>query len=143
MYFNFENREDGKRFTYFSKEREVRGEKVTHTDKSVFGNLSEGIKVGEKNGQPIWENDYWSVTFCGKAYEKALQLADKTRIVAVEFNIRNKYYEPTRKSYPQITITDFDVLESSSTNVSGEGFKDIPEELSKEVPFNNENEKKA
>lgn len=137
MYFRFENREEGKRFTFFKKEREVKGQMVGHTEKSVFGTLSDGIKTGENNGRPIYENDYWNVSLCGKAYEKALQLEDNTRIVAVEFNIRNPYYKPTKKSYPQITITDFDVLENTENNTeSGDKeFKEVPKELEKDMPF--------
>lgn len=135
MYLKFEDRTQGKRFTFFSKEREVNGQKVNHTDKCVFGTLSEGIKTGENNGQPIWENDYWNVTFCGKAYEKALQLKDKDRIVVVEMNVRNVYWKPTKKSYPQITVTDFDVLENA-TNNAGDGFMNVPDGIDEELPFN-------
>lgn len=110
MYIKFENREDGKRFTFFSNERTINGEKVKHTDKSVFGTLSEGIKTGENNGQPIYENDYWNVTFCGKAYNEALALKDKDRISVVEMNVRNVYSQKTKKTYAQIMITDFDVI---------------------------------
>lgn len=80
MYIKIENQENARRFTFFKKERIVKGEKVYNTDKSVFGTLSEGIKVGEVNGQAVWENDYWNVTFCGKAYEKALTLKDKDKV---------------------------------------------------------------
>ena len=134
MYFKIEDRNQGKRFTFFSKEREINGKKVSHTDKSVFGTLSEGIKTGENNGQPIYENDYWNVVFCGKAYEKALQLADKDRISVVECNIRNQYWKPTKKSYPQIMVMDFDVLESAGTG--GEGFMNVPDGIDEELPFN-------
>ena len=110
MYIKIEDREQGRRFTFFLREKEIKGEKVTHTDKCVFGTLSEGIKTGENNGQPIWENDYWNVTFCGKAYEKALALKDKDRVCVVEMNIRNIYHKASKRSYPQITVTDFDII---------------------------------
>lgn len=110
MYIKFENREEGKKFTFFTNERMINGEKIKHTDKSVFGTLSEGIKTGENNGQPIYENDYWNVTFCGKAYNEALALKDKDRISVVEMNIRNVYSKKTKKSYAQIMVTDFDVI---------------------------------
>lgn len=110
MYIKFENREEGKRFTFFTNEKIINGEKMKHTDKSVFGTLSEGIKTGENNGQPIYENDYWNVTFCGKAYNEALALKDKDRISVVEMNIRNVYSKKTKKSYAQIMVTDFDVI---------------------------------
>lgn len=134
MYFKFEDRQ-GKRVTFFSAERIVNGEKITHTDKSVFGTLSEGIKTGENNGKPIYENDYWNVMFCGKAYEKALKLENKTRIVLVEFNIRNQYYKRSKKTYPQIMVTDFDIMETEISNTGNE-FVDIPDGIDIEMPFN-------
>ena len=134
MYIKFENREQGRRFTFFSREREINGTKVTHTEKSVFATLSEGIKTGENNGQPIWENDYWNTVFCGKAYEKALALKDKDRICVTEMNVRNVYHKPSKKSYPQITVTDFDVIVSN--HVDNEGFMNIPDNIDEELPFN-------
>lgn len=131
MYIKFEERANGKRFTFFKREKEVNGEKVNNTDKSVFGTLSEGIKVGEKNGQPIWENDYWNATFCGKAYEKALTLKDKDRVVVTEMNIRNIYSQNTKKSYPQITVTDFDLY---VPNAEGNGENFVSDEDN--LPFN-------
>lgn len=132
MYIKFEDREKGKRFTFFTREREVNGEKVTHTDKSVFGTLSEGIKTGENNGQPIYENDYWDVTFCGKAYEKALSLKDKDKVCVTEMNVRNVYFKPTKKTYPQIMVTDFDVI-AAEENADKDGFVPITD---KDVPLN-------
>ena len=110
MYIKIENKEQGRRFTFFSREKEVDGKKVTHTDKSVFSTLSEGIKTGENNGQAIWENDYWNTIFCGKAYEKALLLEDKTRIAITEMNIRNRYSKKTNREYPQILVFDFELI---------------------------------
>lgn len=110
MYIKFENRENGRKFTFFSKERKINGEDVKMTEKCVFGVLSEGIKTGENNGKPIFDNDYWNTTFCGKAYEKAKDLKDRERIMVVEMNIRNIHSSKTGKSYPQITVTDFDVI---------------------------------
>lgn len=115
MYIKFENRENGKKFTFFSSERTIDGEQVKMTDKCVFASLSEGIKTGENNGQPIFENDYWNATFCGKAYEKAKELKDKDRIIVVEMNIRNRYIN--KKSYPQITVTDFDVVSATDASL--------------------------
>lgn len=136
MYIKFDNREKGKRFTFFSKEREIGGQKVTHTDKCVFGTLSEGIKTGENNGQAIWENDYWNVTFCGKAFEKAMSLKDKDRVSVVEMNIRNVYSKNTKKSYPQITVTDFDVMSNNQMQGGTDGFMNIPDNIDEELPFN-------
>lgn len=147
MYIKFEDKEKGKRFTFFSKEREIKGEKVVHTDKSVFATLSEGIKTGENNGQSIWENDYWDTVFCGKAYEKALELKDKDRIIVTEMNIRNIFYKPNKRSYPKIMVTEFFVPESepqvnqevdhgTADAVSEEEFMDIPDEIDEDLPFN-------
>lgn len=135
MYIKIENREQGRRFTFFSREKEVNGVKVTHTDKTVFGTLSDGIKTGENNGQAIWENDYWYTSFCGKAYEKAMTLTNKTRISVTEMNIRNIYSKNTKKSYPQITVTDFDILSQNPQGVNEE-FMSIPDDINEELPFN-------
>lgn len=136
MYIKFENREDGRRFTFFQKEREVNGSKVQSTDKCVFGTLSEGVKTGENNGKPIYENDYWSVTFCGKAYAEALALKDFDKISVVEMNVRNVYSKNTKKSYPQITVYDFDVVSVSNVNEAGDdGFIPVPTGDEDELPY--------
>lgn len=139
MYIKFENREQGKRFTFFPREREINGKKCNHTDKSVFGNVSEAIKVGEVNGQPQYEYDSWDARFCGKAYEKARNLVSKDKICVVEMNIRNVYHKESKKNYPQIMITDFDVI--GETGVAGNGnsgdeFLPIPDGVDEETPFN-------
>lgn len=134
MFIRFEDREQGRRFTFFHNEKTINGEKVDHTDKCVFGSLSEGIKTGENNGQPIWENDYWNTTFCGKALEKALTLNDKDRICVVEMNIRNIYSKNTKRSYPQITVTDFDIMASNGSHTDENGYMNIPENA-EELPF--------
>lgn len=126
MYIKLE-KEQAKRFTYFTKEKEINGVKVGSTEKIVFGTLSEGIKTGENNGHPIWENDYWDASFCGKAYQKALELEDKTRISITEMNIRNVYSKNTKKAYPQIMVTEFEVLEPDQDTSS----------LESEMPFKN------
>lgn len=118
MYIKFDNREEGKRFTFFKNERTINGEKVSKTDRSVFATLSEGIKTGENNGKPIYENDYWNATFCGKAYNEALLLKDKDRISVVEMNIRNRYNKESKKNYPQIMVTDFDIISDGEAGTS-------------------------
>ncbi len=110
MYFKFDS-DNAKRMTFFSREVEINGQKVNHTDKAVFSSLSEGIKVGEENGQSVYENDYWNTVFCGKAYQKALFLKDKDRVNILEMNIRNPYNKERKKSYPQITVMDFELVE--------------------------------
>lgn len=137
MFIKYENREQGRRFTFFLREREINGVKTDRTDKSVFATLSEGIKTGESNGVAIWENDYWNATFCGKAYEKALTLDSKDRISVVEMNVRNIYSKNTKKSYPQITVTDFDVIGCTKNGHScdNEEFMTLPDN-DEGLPFN-------
>lgn len=129
MYIKLTN-ETGRKFTFFTRERVVNNEKVTHTEKSVFATLSEGIKVGEKNGQPLWENDYWDTVFCGKAYQNALDLKDKTRIIVTEMSIRNRYSKETKRNYPQIMVTEFIVASeeqnSGSENVDSNSDEELP-----------------
>lgn len=139
MYIKFDDKEKGKKFTFFKQEREINGQKIAHTERTVFGNLSEGIKVGEKNGQPIWENDYWNTVFCGKAYEPALALHNKDRIVVTEMNVRNVIRN--KKSYPQIMVTEFHVISSQNggepeTVNEQEDFVDIPAGIDGDMPFN-------
>lgn len=133
MYIKIENRNQGKRFTFFSREREINGEKVNYTEKSVFASLSEGVKVGEKNGQAIWENDYWNTLFCGKAYEKARTLKNKDKICVIEMNVRNLYFKNTKKSYPQIMVTDFDVISNENSN---DVYMNVPDSMDEDLPFN-------
>lgn len=128
MYIKFEEGQKGRYFTFFAKEKKVMGEMVNFTDKSVFATLSEGIKTGENNGKVLWENDYWDTIFCGKAYQEALNLKDKDKIVVKEMIIRNRYVKEKKKSYPQIMVTDFVI---DDKNAGLEGF----EEVDGETPF--------
>lgn len=140
MYIKFDDKEKGKKFTFFKQEREINGEKVTHTERTVFGNLSEGIKTGENNGQPIWENDYWNAAFCGKAYEQALTLHNKDRIVVTEMNVRNICRN--KKNYPQIMVTEFHVVASRNNAAEPEEtegkeeFMPIPDGMDEGLLFN-------
>ncbi len=142
MYFKIDNKEKGKKFTFFKKAREVNGVKVDYTDKTVFGLLSDGIKTGEVKGKATWDNDYWNVAFCGKAYEKALTLHNKAQISVTELSIRNIYSTKTKKSYPQITVTEFDIINNGTpaenageTENTGDGFYNVPDDLGDETPF--------
>lgn len=111
MYIKFEDREKGKLFTFFSREIEMNGEKVSMTEKCVFGTLSDSVRVGEVNGKTVYEHDYWNGVFCGKALEKAKNLKNKDRICVTEMIIRNRYIKEKRTSFSQICVTDFDILE--------------------------------
>lgn len=144
MYIKFDDPEKGRRFTFFTREKEINGEKVNHTDKSVFATLSEGIRTGENNGQAIWVNDHWNALFCGKAYERALQLKNMDRVIVTEMNVRNIYYAPQHRNYPQIMVTDFYAPEEQPENcedalpeeANEDGFMNIPDGLDEELPFN-------
>lgn len=113
MYIKFDDREKGKFFTFFSREVEKNGTKLRMTEKCVFATLSEAVRVGEANGKPLYEYDYWNATFCGKALEKAKTLKDKDKVQVTEMNVRNRYVSGRKMNYPQITVTDFDILEKS------------------------------
>lgn len=131
--------DNGRKFTFFTS-KDKGGKVKENTDKTVFGTLSEGIKVGEVKGITQYENDYWNARFCGKAYEKALTLTDQTRVVVTEMTIRNKRDAQTKRTYPQIMVTDFFVPEApmQNENVSRkqadeEGFMPIPDGLGEEL----------
>ena len=68
----------------------------------------------------------------GKALDKARSMEDGTRIIVVEMNIRNVYSKTTRRSYPQITVTDFDINESQHFDENEDMFANMAEE---EMPF--------
>lgn len=137
MYIKFERDPEGhngKRFNFFKRDIIKKdGEKIDHTDKSVFGTISEAIKTGENNGEPIFVYDNWNAVFCGKAYAKAMQLRDKDKIKVYEMNVRNVYYAQSKKTYPQITVTDFDVV-GTDANAS-EDFNNISPDLEDDLPF--------
>ena len=63
MFFKFDDREKGKKFTFFKNGKVINGEKIFETDKCVYGTLSDGINKVGKDGKSAWENDYWNVTF--------------------------------------------------------------------------------
>lgn len=121
MYFKLDEI-NGKKVSFFKKEKEVKGVKLYNTDKSVFANLSDGIKTGENNGKPIWDNDIWDTIFCGKCYERALELKDRERIAITEFAIRNKYSKTLKKNFPSLIVYDFIIL-----NTNDDDFVQAPE----------------
>lgn len=47
---------------------------------------------------------------------------------------RNVYHKPSKKSYPQITVTDFDVVGERATG-DKDGFMNIPDGIDEELPF--------
>lgn len=97
--------EKGNIVTYFVDEN------GKQTDKMVSGRISEGIKVGEENGKAKYEFESWNARFVGKALEKAKGLADKTKIVLTEWNAHNPYNKETKKSYPYILVSDFELAQ--------------------------------
>ena len=79
------------------------------TDKTFFGNISESVKVGEENGQNIYEYDNWFAYFVGKAYEKAKLLQDGDNIIVTEWICRNKSIKDKQETFAHIRIVDFEI----------------------------------
>lgn len=83
----------------------------TNTDKTIYGNLSVSVKVGEKpDGTPDYENDYYKAYFVGGAYELAKTLGNQQRICITKMRIRNRYVSEKKKNYVSVTIFDFEIL---------------------------------
>jgi len=93
-----------KNYVTFFKEKSAK-----HTEKVFYGRVSEGIKVGEENGQNKYEFESWNARFVGKAKEKAEQLEDKTSVMLTEWSIRCPYNKEKKRSYPYIMIMDFEM----------------------------------
>lgn len=51
----------------------------------------------------------WFTRFVGKAYEKALGLNDKDKIIIKSAKIENSYNKETEKLYVTVTVFDFKV----------------------------------
>ena len=115
MFINMEGAKYFPNFTYFSKERNVDGAMLRHTETQVFGVLSDGIKRTDPQGNVTWTNDYWNVIFTGEAYEAALQLSDHTRIGLERFTIRNIYRKETKTSYQLIYVYAFHLQEAAGS----------------------------
>lgn len=83
----------------------------TNTDKIVYGRVSEAIKSQNTNpdGSPIYEYESWPVRFCGGAYNKALALNDKDKIVLTQWSARNPYNKETKKGFTYLMVTDFEM----------------------------------
>lgn len=88
--------------TYFKVNKEP-------TDKTVFGNVSEAIKLGEENGTNKYEFDNWFAYFVGKAYEKAKSLENGTKIIVTEWITRNQHKKDGEGTFPHIRIVDFEL----------------------------------
>lgn len=51
----------------------------------------------------------WRARFVGDAYEKALGLKDKDRIIITKGKVENNYNKEKEKLYVIVTIFDFDI----------------------------------
>lgn len=86
---------------------------ATNSDKMVSGRVSEAIKTVRKDaeGKDIYEFETWNARFVGKAYEKAVTLADKSKITLTQWSARNPYIKEKKRSYPYLLVMDFEVQE--------------------------------
>ena len=75
---------------------------------TVQANISTYEGKGQ-NDEPVYSS--WFTRFVGKAYEKALGLQDKDRIVIKEGKIENYYNKEKGKLYVSVTVFDFDMDE--------------------------------
>lgn len=91
-------------------------EGAKNTDKLFNGRVSEAIKVGTlENGKPKYEFESWNARFVGKAYEKAKKLQNMTGIKLTEWSARNPYSKESKKNYPYLMVTDFEIVEKNNT----------------------------
>lgn len=79
------------------------------TEKTVFGRISESIKIGEENGHNVYEFENWYAYFVGKAYEKAKTLNNQTDIIVTEWITRNQPKKEGEGTFPHIRIVDFEL----------------------------------
>lgn len=96
------------------------------TDKMIQGRISESVKTGRKDdqGKDIYEFESWNARFVGKAYEKAVNLADKSKITLTTWAARNPYSKEKKRSYPYLLVMDFEVQEAGQEHQADQ---DIPE----------------
>ena len=83
------------------------------TDKTIFGRVSESVRTGLKgdDGKDVYAYENWNARFVGKAYEKAKTLEDKTAIVLTNPDFHNPYNQEKGRTYPSITVFDFEIHE--------------------------------
>lgn len=114
--------EKGNYVTFFKDEN------GKQTEKMFSARISEGIKVGEQYGKPVYEFESWNARFVGKALEKAKQLESKTRIRLTEWNVHNPYDKERKKSYPYILVMDFETMntEETTNDTGNTDDEDIP-----------------
>lgn len=105
--------------------------KAAKSDKMVRGRFSESVKTGRKDaeGKDIYEYQSWPARFIGKAYEKAVNLADKSKITLTQWAAYNPYVKEKGLSYPYLLVMDFEVQEQGQEST---GVQEAMEDL--EIP---------
>lgn len=90
--------------TYFVEEE------ANHTDKVIYGRVSEAIKTGEsEDGKNKYKFESWNARFVGKAKEKIKVVADKTSITLTEWSIYCPYDKEKKRPFPYIVVMDFEI----------------------------------
>jgi len=88
--------------TVFSPQRDE-GRKNT-----VRANIS-SISGKDRDGNLIFSS--WNARFVGRAFEPALALEDKQKILLKESRIDSDYNKEKKQSYVTVTVFDFEVVE--------------------------------
>jgi hypothetical protein len=88
-----------------------------------------------------WVNTNWFARFVGKAYEKVVDLPEKTRIELLNAYVAQESYEKDgAKVWPksaQLVVFDFNVYEgeSSATPARSKGYDSTPAVSDEDIPF--------
>lgn len=103
-----------------AKIKELKTEKTKNGKLIAKGQIYFTNKVGEENGQPVFESDFINTTFVGKALEKVLLQAKskgiaKLPIFISESSFRNRSYkdkEGAWKTYTEVVVFDIEDIKS-------------------------------
>lgn len=68
------------------------------------------ISSSRKKQDQDYEYFSWNAKFVGMAYQKALELQDKDRIMLTEAAVENYYNKEKRKLYVSVIIFDFEMV---------------------------------
>lgn len=85
------------------------------TEKVFYGRVSEAIKTRELNqdGTAKYTYENWPARFVGKAYQKALTLKEKDKIILKQWAAHNIYIKGQNgqngRGFTYLLISDFDV----------------------------------
>ncbi len=105
------------------------------------GNYVQGrISTSEKDNREEvkYINSNWFARFVGKAKDKSLELQERDRIKILSGKITNTMggEGENRRSYLNVIIFDFELLDSPSSNTNAENNNDSSEELPfDDLPF--------